>query len=148
MSLYNGTRYPTPKEIMESEVKFKQQTIDVVNAWKSTNFKGWKQKSLEQRGESLIRLAHDILGSYNTGPMNVVSLPGSPYSFNPYEATITLDGSHPSIVSTLHEVCHAIYGASEKQACRWSVWLFKKTFPQSFDRLQFAENSHLLVKKA
>ena len=138
--------YPSPEEIMATEVKFKQSTIDVVNAWKDTNFKGWKQKTLEERTESLKRLASDLLQAYGIRA-SVESEDGTPYHYAPHENRIVLDSSHPSIISTLHEVCHAIYGSSETQACRWSVWLFKKTFPKSFDKLQFAPNSHLLVKK-
>lgn len=146
MSQFFSKSYPTPEEIMESEVKFKQSTIDIVNAWKSTNFRGWKQKSSPERMESLSRLATEILQSYEK-QIAVIASEDHDYSFVPGVNTIYLDAMHPSIISTLHEVCHAIYGPSEKQACRWSVWLFKKTFPKSFDKLQFAPNSHLLVKK-
>lgn len=147
MSQFNTRgEYPTPEEIMATEVTFKRSTIDIVNAWKDTNFKGWKQKTTQERTESLKRLASDLLQAYSISA-SVDAEEGAPYQFDPYENRIMLDSSHPSIISTLHEVCHAIYGPSEKQACRWSVWLFKKTFPKSFDKLQFAPNSHLLVQK-
>jgi hypothetical protein len=42
----------------------------------------------------------------------------------------------------LHEFAHA-RGADERQACRWSINLFKKCFPRSFARCRVI--GHTLV---
>lgn len=54
------------------------------------------------------------------------------------------DGRY-SIVCFLHEYGHAL-GKDEKETCKWSINLFKKVFPKSYEKLDHV--GHLLVKKA
>jgi len=50
-----------------------------------------------------------------------------------------------SVVTYLHEFGHAL-GRDERGACRWSLNLFKRVFPQSFGRCHF--EGHMLVRGA
>lgn len=146
MSLFNAlAKYPTPEEIMDHEIVFKKATIDLVTDWKKAHFPTWREKNTEEKIASLESLAVTLTQLYGLPCM--VDKTTRSYAYVPGQNLITLDSERPSIISTLHEVAHAIYGASELQACRWSIWLFKKTFPAAFQQLQFAESSHLLVKK-
>jgi hypothetical protein len=54
--------------------------------------------------------------------------------------TIILHGL--SVVTLLHEWGHRLYGPSERESCRWSLNLFKLSFPISFSRCRF--DGHML----
>jgi hypothetical protein len=47
-----------------------------------------------------------------------------------------------SVVTYLHEFAHALYGHSERTACRWSVNLFRRVFPKQFAKC--SRDGHLL----
>ena len=49
-------------------------------------------------------------------------------------AAITLRG-RLSVVTYLHEFAHAL-GRDERGACRWSINLFRRVFPEQYARLQ------------
>lgn len=49
-----------------------------------------------------------------------------------------------SILTYLHEYSHSLNGPSEREACRWSINLFRRVFPISFSRLQ--ADRHLLTR--
>lgn len=42
-----------------------------------------------------------------------------------------------SVITMLHEWGHKLFGPSEKQACQFSLALFKRCFPRSWRRLRF-----------
>ncbi len=50
-----------------------------------------------------------------------------------------------SVVTYLHEFGHA-RGMNERGACRWSINLFRKTFPRQYARLQ--SQGHMLISPA
>lgn len=145
MTLFASTNYPTPEEIMDHPISFRLSTIDIVTDWRAAHFGSWPSLEKSTRVDALSALARKLLQSYGVEVFTVQN--GDAYSYRPDSRTLTIDRENPSIISTLHEVAHAIYGASELQACRWSVWLFKKVFPKAFDNLTFAPGSHLLVRK-
>ena len=139
-------RYPTSEEIMAKPVKFKRETIAAVKEWKTTFYNSyWKSYSNEAKLAHLYQLVTRLSQLYNK-PLCIVH--GNKYQYSPLTMTLTLDAENPSIISTLHEFSHHIQrdGGSEKQACRWSIWLFKKVFPKAFAKLQFIPNSHMLCK--
>jgi hypothetical protein len=49
-------------------------------------------------------------------------------------AAITMRGKL-SVVTFLHEFAHAL-GRDERGACRWSINLFRRAFPEQYARLQ------------
>jgi hypothetical protein len=64
-------------------------------------------------------------------------------SYRPATHTITLAGKL-SVLTYLHEFAHA-RGADERQACRWSINLFRRSFPRSFARCRAV--GHTLVRE-
>ena len=67
------------------------------------------------------------------------------YQYNPRTRTIYHNKNNPSIISSLHELAHHLYGEDELIACKWSINLFRTAFPKSYAKLE-CEN-HLLIKK-
>ena len=59
---------------------------------------------------------------------------------------IELNMNKLSIITTLHELYHYLYGGSELEACRFSVWLFREAFPKAYARLVW--DGHMLVRPA
>lgn len=143
LNLLGAKRYPTSQEIMASPVKFKRETLRTVKEWKSEQFTNWKTKNHTEKLAALYALITKLSQLYNK-PVCVTQ--GGSYCYLPLTKTIGIQEGNYSIISTLHEFAHHIFGSSEKQACRWSVWLFKKVFPKSFAKLRFAPNSHMLIK--
>ena len=136
--------YPTKEEILEI---IKTRNIDyyvpVVKMWKDIYYKQkWKTETNETKLLSLIILVHLISAiSINT---SVKATKGKTYNFKPSINRIEL-GQKASIISTLHEIGHAIYGYSELDACAFSIALFKKVFPTEFKNLEW--QGHMLVNK-
>jgi hypothetical protein len=100
---------------------------------------------LVERGQKLAGLVRELSAVYGIEPprMDIGGLgegesDGSFYI--PALNAMYLRG-RTSVVTTLHEFAHAL-GKSEWEACRWSIWLFKTTFPKSFERLAF--DGHLV----
>lgn len=42
-----------------------------------------------------------------------------------------------SVITTLHETAHLLFGPSERVACSWSLRLYRDCFPRSWSRLRF-----------
>jgi hypothetical protein len=139
------SKYPTAEEIMNPAVSYKDDTLAEMMAWKTKFFPNWNTKPKEEQLEALKALILKLCGVY--GEEVIVDKNGDSYCFIPGENTICLDKNNPSIISTLHEFRHKINGADETSACRWSVQLFKRCFPRSFEKLEFKKGSHLLIRK-
>mgnify|MGYP003352585187 FL=1 len=65
-------------------------------------------------------------------------------NYNPALNAITLHG-RLSVLTFLHEWGHVLKGYSEYEACVWSVNLFRRVFPDNFDRLRNNARGHMLV---
>jgi hypothetical protein len=131
--------YPTKEEIMKlPSPNFPPELIARVKEWKKAHYKGWKKDPIKIT--RLLLLIHTLA----TGIQPQVS---DRYCYIDNESEdklsiIELDGDHPSILSTLHELGHHFFGSSELEACRWSIWLFKTCFPKSFEKLKW--DGHML----
>jgi len=138
-AIQNSPQYPTKEEILaEPTLEYNEVVIDILKTFK----RKWQICSIsEERFYVLKEMAKDIGVQYEKNP--VVEL-GTLYCYQPSVNTIVL-GPEPSIISTLHELGHAIFGASEKDACRFSVHLFRMIFPKAYDRLQW--DGHMLKRK-
>ncbi len=130
--------YPTKKQILSKEIIFKKETIDLLLKFKEK----WSKKDRDKR-ELLTYLVND-LGVIYKKPALITLIENKPCQYNLATQTINIDKSL-SIISTLHEFAHHLMGRSELIACRWSIWLFIKTFPNSYKKLEW--KGHLLVKK-
>jgi hypothetical protein len=136
------TEYPTKEEILETEVKFKEETLGIVHEWKGQYYTNGKWK-ITDKNAALTELLKRISLFYKK-PVEITIADYEP-SYSPDEHTIYLNAERPSIVSSLHELAHHLKGNSELTACRWSVWLFKKTFPEAYEKLVW--EGHMLRKK-
>ena len=131
--------YPTKEEILAEPItEYRDESIKTLSSFK----RKWKVCSnKEEQFYCLKELVTELSAQYNVSPTTEM---GEQYCFKP-TANILCFGPQPSIISTLHELGHAIYGASEKDACRFSVHLFKKVFPKAYERLEW--DGHMLKRK-
>jgi hypothetical protein len=105
--------------------------------------------SIPERVEKFRTLINDVCEAAGVEPPDLhfsfdesQSSGGSFYC--PATKQIVLIGM-PSVITTLHEVCHYLNGPSEHVACAWSLRLFRECFPNSFTRLKFS--GHMAIKK-
>jgi len=127
-------KYPTKEEIMKIEQKFKPEVLTLVKAWKNLQ---WKQNKNDESIYQLLTLLSQVYWK----PLCLTNLKTDSH-YNPQTRTINLHNT--SIITALHEFAHHLFGPSELKACRWSVWLFKKTFPNNFKKLKW--DGHMLTK--
>jgi hypothetical protein len=70
------------------------------------------------------------------------NIPSSMFVKSSDENVIILN--KPSIITTLHETGHCLFGKSELLACVWSYQIFKAVFPGDLKKLKW--KGHMLVK--
>lgn len=143
------TKYPTKKEIFQFAKTLKINPIIIKNTikWKKKFIIQWNKTTPNKKTHHLTELIYDIiiplLQTYKT------TLPSTKihyrYKYNQSTETIYLDKKNPSIISTLHELAHHLYGPDELMACTWSTQLFKQCFPSFYKKLTWEK--HLLIKK-
>jgi hypothetical protein len=115
----------------------------MVKDWKKAVWQDKEHIELHNKFIKLKVLAI-ALGVFYEKPVNVEFIPQlGTCSYNPKNQTIFINES-TSIISLLHEFAHHRFGSNELKACRWSVWLFKKTFPKAFQKLKW--KGHMLKK--
>ena len=134
--------YPTKKEILEKKPKFRNGTILITNLWKATSMKTWKKDEPWVKIEKLSLLIQALSLIHLKEPPKI--LYQTSYACNKKEKKIYVDYTSPSIISTLHETAHYIFGPNDLKACQWSIWLFKECFPESYKKLIW--NKYLLIK--
>jgi hypothetical protein len=137
-------KYPTQQEIMKTPVKHKKEVIAVVKKWRKEIWKEKKNDNPREKFNALYELITPITQIYNK-PVCITWDPEieTGCHYNALTKTIIVDRSL-SIISTLHELAHHLFGPNEKTACRWSVWLFKKVWPKAFAKLRW--EGHLLKR--
>lgn len=132
--------YPTKEEILKTPFEFTPETLNLTANWKKTYLKDFRQKTNSKKLTEITRLLRLL-----AFPVSYSVKLGQKYCYDPVGKTIFLDKHHPSVISALHELGHFLYGNSELEACRFSVWLFKTIFPEFYQKLSWV--GHLLVKK-
>jgi len=136
-------QYPTKKQILTQQPRFNKETIKLTKLWKTLALKNWKTDTNQTKHHKLKTLITTLSQTNNkTKPKTTTN---TEYFYDPNKKTIHLNINNPSIISTLHELAHHLYGPNEIQACRWSIWLFKKCFPEQYKKLEW--KNHLLTKK-
>ena len=130
------THYPTQEEIWAERPAI-GAVKPIILKWKKKWWKGWGSLSRNYQLSRLYCLIHDV------DEMGILVCHGRLYCYNPQSKTIMLDDSNPSVISTLHELGHHLYGRSELEACRFSCWLFKECFPKDFKQLK--PKGHMLI---
>jgi len=128
--------YPTEIEIMKTPVPHKRETLEFMKKWKVKH----KEKGYHN-DTALTDLIFGLAKVYNKQKNLSIIFSSKISSYTTNHITL----KNKSIITALHELAHHLYGRNEKIACRWSIWLFIKIFPQEFEALIF--KGHLLVKK-
>lgn len=139
------SNYPeTVSEIIDDAMTFRPSTLEALTHFK--NNCPW-HGTRERRKKKFYRLHRELCRIYGKetklifGVLDSSSSGSSTYC--PATDTITLRGKL-SVVTFLHEWGHAL-GKDEREACRWSVNLFKRVFPEQFARC--LQQGHMLVKR-
>lgn len=133
-----SSEYPaTAKEVLNPPVVFRQSVVDAMKVFKAEKpYRG----SLEERMGKFMRLHQKLNAIYSKNTRLVFDSIGDEDSgsshYNQPNDSIVLQGKM-SIITYLHEYSHVINGRSEKKAVRWSLNLFRKTFPKLFEKLKF-----------
>jgi hypothetical protein len=133
--------YPaTVAEILDDRITYKSETLRALRAFRRA--RPWRGTEAE-RCAKLRRLHAELCRIYglrtrlSTRPWRSIGFA----CYVPGADRIVLP-TH-SVVTYLHELAHA-RGADERRACRWSVNLFRRTFPRSFARCR--HHGHMLVR--
>ena len=129
-------------EVLDDNLKFRPGVLAAVRRFKASKpYRG----SLDERKSKFAALHQDLCAIFGkTTTLTFGTLDGSDSgssSYCPGTDTITLKGKL-SVVTALHEFGHVVFGADERKACKWSVNLFRRTFPVLFSRC--AQDGHTL----
>jgi hypothetical protein len=138
---WGSNMYPTKKEILKYKIPKKKESLLTMRIWKKDNIKNWKNKTSQEKIRELNKLINN-LNKINQGK-NLRISETDEYCYNTKEKMIFHDTYHPSIVSSLHELAHHLYGPSELIACAWSIQHFLDIFPKQYKKLQW--KGHLLT---
>ena len=139
------TKYPTKEQIIENPIKIKKLTIAIIIIWKKELWSKVKNKKNIEKFYALQELIRKLEEVYQKPIKEIKYNPETEScSYKPLEKTIVINKS-VSIISTLHEFAHHLYGPSELKTCRWSVEVFKQTFPKAIKNLEW--KGHMLMKK-
>jgi hypothetical protein len=139
------SRYPrTVAEILDDNMRFRRATIQAVLRFKRR--RPWNGTESRRKGKlrGLHRALRQIYGK-RTG-LGFGVLDGGSSGSSSYDRlndVIILRG-RLSVITYLHEWDHAL-GKGERGACRWSVNLFKRCFPEQFARCQ--ADGHMLLRQ-
>src|SRR4051794_27713666 len=137
--------YPaTVAEVLDPSIKFPPEALRAVK--KLARSKPWLGTYAERRAKFEM-LIHDLSAAYRISCPRIIcdgiDGGGSGRScYIPRLHTIVLRG-RLSVVSALHEFGHAL-GKDERKACRWSINLFRRCFPRSWQRVRF--DGHMVRK--
>lgn len=137
--------YPTKEQILEKETKYRSGTKKILSEWKETIWKKARKSEEPMERYDALKQLIEVLGTRYEKPCLIKyeeNIPSCYYS--PIFKTIFINKTM-SVISTLHEFAHHLYGPDELKACRWSVHLFKQVFEKSFKHLIWRE--HMLVKE-
>ncbi len=138
--------YPaTVQEILDPAMTFRPAALRVVRAF--ARRRPWRG-TVARRKQKFRRLNRELAAAYGIAEPRLVfqgveaDADSGRSNYRPASHTITLAGKL-SVLTYLHEFAHA-RGADERQACRWSVNLFRRCFPRSFARCRAV--GHTLVR--
>jgi hypothetical protein len=132
--------YPTKARILRRRLRHRRSTVALVRAWKR-EFRG-RRRTPEAVDVLIARLATHYARPVSVHWQEMGAIVGDAYS--PHTRTMFLNASRVSIVTALHEFAHHLFGRSELTACRWSIWLFRRTFRRTYRRLGW--RGHMLVR--
>ena len=136
--------YPTKEEILKIKPPINEETINIVKNWRKVFMHRWKYYTIKQKIETLNKLIYCVQVMENTGLPPAKTKAAKQYKYSKKKKTIYYDNKNPSIISSLHETAHHLFGPDELLACRWSIHLFKECFPTAYKQLHWV--NHQLKK--
>ena len=129
-------QYPaTVIEILDDQMTFPSDLLQAVQVFAESN--PWqgstrsRQEKFRQLNRSMAEACRIEVPILIFGKLDGGSTGGSHYI--PRDHRIVITGKL-SVVTFLHEFAHAL-GYGEREACRWSINLFRKCFPRKYSRL-------------
>ena len=132
--------YPrTAAECLSNGMRFRRGVVAAVRAFR--DYGPW-QGTLEERKRKFCRLNEALAETYgmSTPDLRFSGIDGNFSGASSCRrrgrgrpAVITMRGKL-SVVTFLHEFAHAL-GRDERGACRWSINLFRRVFPEQYARL-------------
>ena len=130
------TNYPEAViEVLDDDIQYPSTVMQAVESFAAAQ--PW-HGSIISRKKKFLQLNRDLARACNIdepnlgfGPLDGSSSGSSYYSASNHR--IVLIGKL-SVVTFLHEFAHAL-GFDEREACRWSINLFRKCFPRQYSRL-------------
>lgn len=139
-------QYPASvSEVIDPKFVFKSQTIEAMK--KFAQSKPWRGTDCEKMLK-LAALNSDLSKIYRIRPPALCFTPNltnmnalGVYDRN--QNVIFLDENRISVITYLHEFGHAL-GKNEWDTCKWSINLFKRTFPKTFKNLE--SQGHVLSR--
>lgn len=143
----NHTKYPTKEEILAELYELSDETYKTIRKWKKMYFDGkWKDADELTKFHCLQELIARICVSLEyPQPIFETRQQEWHYVSGEFEGGIIVgEIGKPSIISTLHELGHHIFGESELKACQFSTSIFMKCFPNSYKKLIW--DGHMLKK--
>ena len=139
--------YPaTVAEVLDPALTFRPAALRAFRAF--ARGKPWRG-SLARRKGLFRRLNRELAAAYGVAEPRLffcnveADAPSGSSSYRPSAHAITLTG-RLSVLTYLHEFAHA-RGHDERQACRWSINLFRRCFPRAFARCRAV--GHTLVRE-
>jgi hypothetical protein len=136
-----NTQYPTKEEVLKEIQNFNPGYgyLKVLKRWREECYtKIWKDTPPQKKQLALQKLIRELEEEKKTLTPTERVLRfkwTNEWSYNTQTCEMTGDIDSLSIVSTLHEFGHHLYGTSELKACSFSVNLFSKCFPSVYDKL-------------
>jgi len=133
--------YPkTVQEVLIEGKKYRPAALRAVRKFaKSRPWCG----TLSERQTKLRQLNHDLAVAYGVaepqlvfGETNRDGDDSGSSCYIPAVGAIIMRGKL-SVVTYLHEFAHHLFGKDERKACRWSINLFRRCFPKSWEKLRF-----------
>ena len=138
-------QYPaTVVEVLDDQISFPSDLLHAVQRFADS--KPWKgssksrQEKFRQLNRSMAAACRITLPKLVFGRLDGGNAGGSRYT--PRIHRIIIVGKL-SVVTFLHEFAHAL-GYGEREACRWSINLFRKCFARQYSRLIHV--GHMLVR--
>ncbi len=142
MVMENNDYPKTVAEVIDDSMRFRPDVLTAVRAFKASH--PWRG-SLDERHQKFRKLYADLSSAYGIDPPRLVF--GNDHvsdsgrsAYLPKMRTVVLRGKL-SISTALHEYAHHL-GKNERQACRWSLNLFKRVWPILFSRCR--HEGHML----
>jgi len=126
------TQYPDTVAEVLSNRKYKREVLKAMKRFKKS--KPFRGEFVERRAK-FAKVFYELCNAYDISinlelPIEESGAGNGYYSH--FNRSVSLVGKL-SVVTLLHEFAHAL-GKNEKGACSWSLNLFRRFFPRSFER--------------